>query len=67
MMRSQLILCILALCTCGSTHAQEPREGFDAFVELIADVVGDDAEEEWGSEQMEDLYEMYCHPLNPCL
>ena len=64
MMRSQLILCILALCTCGSTHAQEPREGFDAFVELIADVVGDDAEEEWGSEQMEDLYEMYCHPLN---
>lgn len=63
-MHPKLCLCLLALCVCSTLQAQERREGFDAFVELMADVMSDDTEEEWGSEQMEDLYEVYCHPLN---
>lgn len=62
--RSTFSLLLLTLCTCCSLQAQVQRDDFDAFVEMMADVTGDDDEEEWGSEQMEDLYEMYCHPLN---
>ena len=47
-----------------SSAQTEHRDDFDTFVELLADLADDEAEEEWGSELMEDLYELYCHPLN---
>lgn len=57
-------VCCLTVQAQRADVVPEQREGFDAFVELLCDVAGDDAEAEWESEQMEDLYELYCHPLN---
>lgn len=59
-----LLFSVAAISSWAQDSEHRSPDSFSAFVELVADIAGDETEEEWGSEQMENLYELFCHPLN---